>query len=393
MPLFIQKREIEDGYYQLRRLQGKLCQYSQYEPGELWEAFNRRSVIEFADLLTQSYFPRSRDLEIWQNTQQLYRLYLVLSPLLQRLKYSMRLDWHKGHLLTWLRRSCNRRVSRYWLGSWMEPRQVDPQRLTLNMRLLGIRDERFLAEAIDLFRRNYNQSGWRGDLANCVFDPIMLLGREKGYCIRVSNIFYRLEKKRFPGAIDLRSEWGIIWDYAVRFRVLKADRKLRLPSRGRMDIIMAAHRIREFKAEIRAIVSSKYKPENKVIRMRHAIQGFVEDAKFAKSAFNQIIGRPGSGIQGLKQYINQQVSQLKGTEVIAGVLGRMVSALWREKNTGDRYFLTKPNFFWKVDTSNPSKSVFIQFYNPKREYVSEYVGQARETQVVRLVPGRAKAAL
>ncbi len=355
-------------YYQLRRKLVRLAKLLNYGPGEMYGLLKTKPFQDMADTLVAHYFPKSKSLEIRFEVRRLFLIGLVLGPIIQRQKCSMRLDMHKGHVLTWVRRAANTQVGRFYFSSWSEVRENDPQKLVLRLRELSVRDERFLREAKEAFEYNYTAEGWRGALANMIFDPIMFSKSAKGYCLRIGNVFYRLEKKRHAGSVDLRQTQGVIWDYAVMFR----DRgyveekcwrtgKMVRRRKGSMELLLSDDRIDRFKQDFEAILNSQFRPEQKVIRLSTRIRDLLLDAKYARDCLAQLLE--------LKVWIKEKVQRLRGTNRSVEDLGRCMIRVWNETETGSRHFIASPNFFWTPDTARPPKAIFIQYYNPKREVI------------------------
>lgn len=383
------KRIIEDDYWQLRRLQASIVKKLGFRHGELLEALQKPAVDTYARKLRRHYFSRSKDLEIYGNILDLYRIYLLLSPIIQRQPYSMRIDAHRGHALTWMRGYANSKVGRFWYDYWSEPRELDYDRLRTNLIRAGVTDRPFLDHLEEPFFTSYTRPTWEGDLARLIFDPFMFLQtRERGSALlRIGSVIHRLEKSRFPGAIDLRERPGEFWDYSVQYnRVKKETTPGKTLMSGVVDIWISERRINELKTELSEILASKNVPRFKVGKMVAACTGFIEETKYAKSAFDQILG--------LRRWITEKTKKLKATEKSAGKVGEALAAEWCKKQTFSKAWRSQRNFFFVPDTRKPPATVFMQFFNPKREAIN---GEKRQTVALvavgeRLAPARKKTA-
>lgn len=333
-------------------MQGRLARVRSFPDGELLEKFQSASVRTYADRLATKYFPRckSEGWAVFDDVRQLYGLYLVLAPVLQREREAFRCDWHRGHLLTWVRRQANSRVAHWWLGISDLPRSIDEDRLRRNLDVLGIHDHRFYDDVVrDLFLAHYGAGDIaRSRLAAQIFDGIIFsVDRPAG--LRLGNKFVRLEREQFPGAVDIRDGYAQLWDYQVRH--------VRVGRTGKIDILISNDRIETFRAAVHATLRARTTPAYRIILLERVIRDFVEHAKYAKSALPQILD--------LTRWIRQKIKRLSGAESRARALPEMLHSLFETKSC-DRSFSNKPNFFW--DPSRVPEHVYVTFFNPHREW-------------------------
>lgn len=232
-------------YINLRKKQAKIVQYQIFDNGILFNYLQQKEFENFARLLADKYFHKSKDLIIFENVLELYNFYLVIAPILQRIVYSFKLDWNRSHFLSLLRKNLAFNVNRKFLRVRQLERQVDPEILELNLRELGIKDKPFIDVAKDLFLRNYNTIGVRGKLANCIFDPIMFLFKRDEFEIRRGNELLKLEKRPFKNSIDIDLESVCFWDYEIKRQKDKKARK------GYLEIKIRPEVIRDFKENMK----------------------------------------------------------------------------------------------------------------------------------------------
>lgn len=343
-------------YSALRRTQSRIVRIQSFNPGELWDIYNSANVKNYAEHLTQKYFHKSKELAIYQDIKRLYCVFLTIAPVLQRQKFAFKIDWHRGHLLSWIRRNANGRVKRFYYQFNELKREVNINTLNLNLVTMGIMDTRFKEELIDLFRYYYSKEGVKGKLANCIFDGIMFLHKGSGYRVRVGNKFYSLEKKPQNNGswVDLRESYAPIWDYEVRY---KSPQKK--GEKGKFDIRICQSKLSEFRDSINRIINSSSTPAYKIAICSKRIESFVETAKYAKSALPQVCE--------LRQWLRKKTSMLAGTEKHARQLPDLVVNLWLRNCVKDKFFQNKPNFFWNNDINKPHQHVFDIFFSPYRE--------------------------
>lgn len=378
-----QEKIIHNDYWQIRRLQASITKRLAYKDGYMFEQLHKSAVDKFARKLRRYYFSRSREMEISRDILDLYRIYLILSPIIQRLPGSMRISEHRGHALTWVRSNVNSKVQRFWYDYWAEEREADYDRLRTNLIRAGVTDRPFLDHLEDPFFTSYIRPTWQGDLARLIFDPFMFLHR-KHYgekCLRIGNVIHRLEKKRFPGAIDLREKRGEFWDYEVQYNRVRKEAAGETRMGGVVDIWVSQRREAKFKTEISQILDTRITAHGKIAKMTAAVAGYVEDIKYAKSAFDQVVT--------LRRWLNDKTKKLKATEERAGGVGKILTNMWTEKQTFSRTWRAERNFFYTADVKRPPVTVYLQYFNPKREAIH---GAKRAAVAVVAVGERPKAA-
>ena len=94
----------QNDYYLLRRAQAVIAAYQHFGNGDLSKYLDRASFNTIAEKLTTQYFYKSSAL-VQTLVMQVYLALLVLAPVLQRQQMSCKLDWHIGHVLSFIRRN------------------------------------------------------------------------------------------------------------------------------------------------------------------------------------------------------------------------------------------------------------------------------------------------
>ncbi len=338
-------------YHNVRQMQARLARIRTFRDGELLEKFNLPSVRRLAERIEDKFFHKaiSGNLAVRDDQIKMLMLLIVLAPILQRERNAYRIDWHRGHLLNWIRRHANRRIRRFWIHVSEIPRIDDVDVLRMNLLEMGIGDKRLIEDVIiDLFRAHYGLDVARGRLANVLFDGVMFYRHDRGgYSLRVGNRFIRLEKEPFEGAMDLRADYATIWDYRLHHVVV--------PSGGKFNILVSPDRIQRFRDEIKSALRASTTPAYRVCLLDRVIREFIDDAKFAKSAFFQIAE--------LSRWLRQKTRSLAGTDRRARELPALLMNRWKEKAV-DRFYVNKPNFFW--DSRRVPEEVYINFFSPYR---------------------------
>lgn len=337
-------------YTLVRRAQAAIAGYRHFGPGDLCRFLERPAFEAVATRLAAKYFHRSTNLALYQAVINLYVIYLIVAPLLQRVPYSSKLDWHPGHVLSWFRRYCAGRPGRVHVAVNEVPRIFAPDTLLANLEALGLHDGEFNALLLDQFRRGYGQPTVQGRLLNTLFDPLMMLAGREGFALRLGNRYFRAEKAPFPGSSDLRKSFLAVGNYRVGVRNHASGQHL--------EICISDERLHAFRQAVKEILKGKAEPAFKHRLVREEIRDFVEKTRFARSAETQVVE--------LKHWLQTKLRSLSGTVKKFKELPDFLVKSWFDR--GDhRFYLSRPNFF--LDHSTVPEEVFLTFFSPYREEV------------------------
>lgn len=337
-------------YTLVRRAQAAIAGYRHFGPDDLCRFLERPAFEVVATKLAAKYFYRSTNLALYQAAINLYVLYLIVAPVLQRIRYSTKLDWHSGHILSWFRRYCAGRPGRVHVAVKEIPRIYAPDMLLANLEALGLHDGEFNALLLDQFRRGYGEPTVQGRLLNTLFDPLMMLAEREGFDLRLGNRYFRAEKEPFPGSSDLRRGFLPVGNYRVGVRNHASGQHL--------EIRISDERLHTFRQAIKEILKGKAEPAYKYRLVREEIRDFVEKTRFARSAEPEVVE--------LKQWLQTKLRSLSGTDRKFKELPDFLVKSWFDR--GDhRFYLSRPNFF--LDHSTVPEEVFLTFFSPYREEV------------------------
>ena len=343
------KLQLARSYINVRKIQSVIVRYNFYEGSFLYDNLNTKSVQEYAEHLAHFYFHKSKNLEIWKNVIELYKAFLIIAPVLQKIKYSYKLDWTRGHFLSQLRMNLSKKVNRKYVRVTKKERILDVAHLRNKLLRLGIKDINFMRNLIELYRTNYgNDEIQRGKLACGIFDPVIFYGESDGFEIRRANEFIKMEKAKFPGAIDIDKEEITVWDYRIKRRTEKGKTTL--------DIKISQDYIRQKKEELKRIIKSKNTPQRKILLIYYKIQEIIETHKYTKDAFDDLLD--------LQYWLKNRVSGLAATDKRAIEVVKFVKD-WDKKLTTKMLF-KKPNFFW--NPNEVEEKTYRYFFSPYREY-------------------------
>jgi hypothetical protein len=331
-------------YYQMRRAQASIVQQIFFQTEELSKYLNKDYVKIYAKYLTDFYFYKTKNIEIYNLVLDLYKLFLVIAPILQKLKNNFKLDWNRAIFLSWLRSNLNKKVNKKYVKVEKKERRIDPDRLVRNFFELGIEDSLLIEFAMDCFKKNYNLQTARGRLANCIFDPIMFLG-EGGF--RRANEIIRLEKKKFDGCIDIDKGDVIIWDYKIR-RVTNNNKTT-------LKIEINPENIKYFKERVKQILRSKQAINRKIFLLEAEVESFTNKHRYTKDAWDQFLD--------LKHWLFRKTKKLSAADKSVKIA---VNALKKyESKKCDKMFFRKPNFFW--NTQDVEEKIYKYYFSPYRE--------------------------
>jgi len=260
----------------------------------------------------------------------------------------MKFDWSKGHVLTWFRTNCNDNVKRFFYSTATIPRDFDLYNLCTNLDQLGIHDKTYMGSLVEQYKRHYGGFSLRNHLAHCLFDPVVLLNKGQGYCLRTGNTIHRLEKEPYPGCVDISKRQVKVYDYRVQF--------IRKKSGNYLEITLAHDAIDRFKWAVTVVINSNAPIRHKLYTINERMNDFLAGAKWARSAWPQI-----------KDLQNWLVSNLRP------LYGGLKDARRKERdfrysytsNREDGLYLTIPNFFW--DPRHIDMQRYLKFMSPYRE--------------------------
>jgi len=341
---------LELDYANLRRLQATLVSYHAYFPGDLILSYESSTLKRYGEHLTKIFFPATDGLVIREDLVRLFRAFLVMAPKLQQLK--ARLDWHQGHVLTWIRRTANRNACRWHLEEKKLRREHEPELFKANLRLAGFRDDPFNREVIELFKKYYTAPGRKGNLANRIFDTVMFLNTPlEGHSVRIGNLVYRAEKESFEGSQNIR-EGAAIGGLNLHYMT----KVLRGETVGRIDITIAQERVAVVRSTVSRIIGRKGDPIDRVREIERFIGQFVEDVRFAKSAYHQI--------NDLAFWLRQKLKPLVSPSYKkAAAIPDLLRDNWKIRSEeSDIFWVNNSNFFW--DCRHVEEKVYRHFFSP-----------------------------
>lgn len=360
--------EANAAYMRLRLLLAFVAKCLVFYPGELFKVMSSRQCEIIAHRLVEQYFHRSRLLAIYQDMVLMYQALLTMAPILQRLKYSMGIDWTRANVLTWFRENTAANRAKCYFGCFEAPRVTDPLVFRANLDFLGVRDSKFIETVEPLFRCYYGRSSVTGKLASCLFDPIMLCRMVEADTLRVGNRIYRLSRLGFPDCIDLRQQSATVMMYQIR-RVEKLETGR---TTGYLEITISAELLKAFRKRARRIIRSGMSPKLRVLVLKRQITGFVSSVRYARHGYEQVLE--------LSRWLSRRLKPLYGA----------VDEVQKKRKTPDpdleqvfhfpqvllntflmvqdnRRYHRRPNFFY--DPKKHPEELFIKFFSPYREEV------------------------
>lgn len=335
-------------YHLVRRAQASIASYQHFGGGDLNQYLARDSFAQMAARLADHYFHRSKDLQSYKQVAEIYMVLLVMAPILQRLPLSFKIDWHRGHLLSFVRINSNGRGGRFYVAVRQVERSYQPDLLAANLEAMGIHDAAIVVVLLDLYRRHCGGSTLQHRLAHQLFDSIILATEKQGYELRFANQMLRMEKGRFDGSIDLRHESLTLLDYSLRSVEHKGGYGL--------EILISYACIAEFRLHVERIMNAAASPEYKLTSVKGRISDFVERTRSARSAKPQILE--------LKHWLGNKVRSLAATNKEAKTLPELLINLWLQRVDSSLYF-KEPNFF--LNYKQYDEKTFIKLFSPYRE--------------------------
>lgn len=342
-------------YRSLRILQRKIVQQID-NFSFLYQLLEKKEVDSFAQKLTEKFFPKSlqKNLEIANIVVDLYKAFLVLAPILQKIPYSYKLDWSRGHLLSFFRATMNKRVNRKYVSVYTKERTRDTDKLRLKLNQLGITEYKFADFLCELFVKNYDLPFLRGKLANCIFDPIMFYNEFEGYGVRIGNKFVRLEKRKYPGAINIEEQPIEILDYKIQRTSKKIQTGKKVDLKTTLEITLSENENKRIKEKIKRITESENSVAKKIILLDHVCNDFIQTHKYAKDIFYQLVE--------IDRYLQKKAKRIAAQDKRV----KLISLTGKyNKHKSTRLLFKKPNFFW--NDKDVAENVYINYFSPYRE--------------------------
>lgn len=371
-------------YNRLRYLLAGIARCLTFYDKELLEAVNSASCRAFAARATEHYFHKSRFAAIYGDMMLMFQCLTVMAPILQRQLNSMGFDWHAGTILTWFRVNTAHSVRKYFYGCDEHPRVPDPLLLRSNLHHLGIYDQKFCELLEMIYRAYYGRRTVSGKLANVLFDPIMFCKLGDIKTLRVGNRIFRLEKKPFPGSIDLRSAQAVVFGYRIQRieweervplakgelpKTRKKDAvKTKMVTRGMLEITIAEEHFSTFKNHVKTVLHSGLSLKYKIVILDRHVGAFVMSIRHARNSFEQIVE--------LKRWLHHRLEPLRieadkkarvKPDPLYDVLHRLSDIMVNKYlmlSNYQRYF-RRPNFFY--DPLEHDELTLLRFFSPYRE--------------------------
>lgn len=332
----------------VRRAQAVIASHLHFGDGDLSKYLDRDSFQIMATRLADHYFHRSKELVIYTQVVELYHTLLILAPILQRLPLSCRFDWHRGHLLSHIRRNASGRIGRLHIASREVVRTYQPDLLAANLEVIGIHDAGMVVVLLNLYRRHAGGMALKDLLAHQLFDPILVVSQKQGYELRHGNKLLRLEKTAYDGSVDLHKQDFTILDFCIRSVDHRGGRCL--------DIFISEECLSEFRKRIKDVIAFPATPEYKLTIIQNRLRDFVERTRYARSALPQI--------QELKIWLANKLRGLAGNSRAATLLPNLLVNLWLQRVDSHLYFKS-PTFF--LDASAIEEKTYLTFFSPYRE--------------------------
>lgn len=340
-------KAADNSYYLVRRAQLRIVMRTHFRNGELYDIMNRSAFQQTSEKLTDKYFYRS-GATVYDEIKELYQLYLVLAPTMQKIKNSFKVDWTKGHAISWLRRLFNGRVRHWYYIHTENERRHDTELLLSRLRDHGIADKRFLDEAIERYLCFWGSDGLKGSLANCIFDPFMYRVKDSG--IRIGSSVIETSQGKLDGRSNIFEKPIEIMSYHVV--VYEKSGRTHINVTIRPDVIS------DFKKRCELIISTRTTPQYKLVQLSSLISQLLETAKYAKDSFYQI--------RELQSWTDKKFRKLSGTDKEFKAIICNMTSNFMEKVVS-KYTYQRTNFFWDKNLNDIPEKTFFIYFSPYRE--------------------------
>ncbi|MGE4266301.1 MAG: hypothetical protein AB7F25_02590 [Deferribacterales bacterium] len=340
--------KIENNYYNLRRSQLKILMRSYFQNGELYEIMNRKTTNEMAVKLADKYFHKAGP-TIYDEVVGMYKVFLCLAPILQKQKNSFKLDWTKGNALSWLRRLFNGRNKKWYCSVSVLPRQHDPELFKRVFRNLGISDNAFIEYALERYLCFWGATGRKGSLANCIFDPLFFR-TDSG--LRIENCVINVSSAKKDGYSHIFQQPLEIMCYSVT--------GYELYNRTHIEVRLSADYLKSIRQRLGIVVEDRTSVEHKLRLINAQINSFIENARYAKDAFEQV--------REVQQYFSGKTKRLAGVNPEFRHITAAITTQYLER-VSNRFTYQRNNFFWDKDHNSIPEKTFMIYFSPYREKI------------------------
>jgi hypothetical protein len=336
-------------YGQLRHLQADIAKIGSIRTGELVRIADCRQSEIVSIHCTDTFFHRSRSMEVYNDALLMNRCRMALAPILERQHGSLHLCENIIHALSWFRMNISRHMRNYFVKVDDYPREPDETHMRENLRLMGAHDATLMDKLELPLRSYYTRTSVTGKLAACLFDPIMLYGEYQKEDLRVGNRIYRLSRTPRKWYRDIRKSWIPLGNYLVHCYDGPEPRHL--------QIMIDEPHLARMRRRVRKIMNSFRTPVDKYHALRRLAGKFAESTKYARTGFDQAVefGRY------LQEQALPKLRKVEGAEL----LKNNVIYQFTQKQEYRIQHRHKFNFFYAPDKYDLSR--FTQFCSPYRE--------------------------
>jgi len=382
------KQKIREGqiYGLLRRAQKRILERNFTS---LREFSCRDTFLLFARRLTEKFFPETvkKKTATEEYVERAYVDWLILSPLLGSYKWLPKPGMHRGHYLTWARRSCNKQTRQWFFASVklsIPDVEEMAKRAVINAcEIVQLRDVYWLEEEFKFLSWMAHSDGLKARLAKWILLPWVFLDEDMRFDALLkfsypgwkketaragkegSASYFRLgseiwifasqklaEKVDLPWT-DLRENRSSALEYVFWYEEgVRYEGGKKKPSGG-LQIALQDEILKQFKAEAKAIANHRsMNPHYKLYRLNELARRFIQIHKYAISAGIQFFeaGRI------VKDLVQKKIAPILGPDAVKKGIYPGAADIDRKL-----YFHRFNPFF---DPKDPSEDEFILWWNP-----------------------------
>jgi hypothetical protein len=339
-------KTLDNSYALVRRTQLNLVLRNSFRNGELYEIMNRQSFRTMADKLTEKYFHRSGSV-IYEEMNELFRVYLCLAPFIQKMKNSYLIDWTTRHALSRLRRYFGGNPSFEYYKKVTNNREHNCELLHSKLRQHGITDSKFLDFVTEKYLCFWGAEGLKGSLGNCIFDPFIF--SVKGQGLRISNVVIEVSKKYTDGYLSISK----VPLEVLSYNLLVSNEKCRY-----VTVELNQDTLNNFKLAFETILEKTCSDTYKMGLLTSLNAQFLERSRYAKDAFEQV--------KALRSWAVKHLKSHSARNKDFGAIASSILKDYVQDNAG--YFAYKQsNFFWNKDISDIPEKTYLIYFSPYRE--------------------------
>jgi len=267
----------------LVRIQQGLTKLCCLKNDKLIQKLNDKNTYIFAQQLAEKYFSKTKNIDMLVEITDLYRYWIVLAPITNKLRQNTRIEHNDNYVLSWIRRNANKNVRRYYLSEKIHQRDIDSAKIIISLEKLGVEIGTYTEQLLEIYENFYINETVMGKMVRRMFDALQFSSDYAEGMKYYKNRQIQLQNNAAPGYTDIRNGYtNFLGCYNLGYQEKTA------PGTYYMTIELSQEEITLFKAKIRKIIDSDSNEHKKISELKRLINGSICNWRYAVSGHKQI---------------------------------------------------------------------------------------------------------